>query len=48
MSFVESVSRKNRHLVTELADSQRAAEDLFAANVRLQVRRTALSGLPEG
>lgn len=39
MSFVEGVSRKNRHLVQELAESQRAAEDLFAANVRLQVRQ---------
>lgn len=36
-SFVESVTRKNRHLVQELAESQRSSEDLFAANVRLQV-----------
>ena len=42
MSFVESVTRKNRHLVTELAESQRAAEDLFASNVRLQGAQTAL------
>ncbi|PNW76473.1 hypothetical protein CHLRE_11g467620v5 [Chlamydomonas reinhardtii] len=44
MSFVESVTRKNRHLVTELAESQRAAEDLFASNVRLQGAQTALQG----
>ncbi|GFR45092.1 hypothetical protein Agub_g6468 [Astrephomene gubernaculifera] len=42
MSYVESVSRKNRHLVQELAESQRAAEDLFAANVRLQSSQTQL------
>ncbi|GLC35094.1 hypothetical protein PLESTM_000278900 [Pleodorina starrii] len=42
MSFVESVNRKNRHLVQELADSQRAAEDLFAANVRLQSAQSQL------
>ncbi|GIL42532.1 hypothetical protein Vafri_493 [Volvox africanus] len=42
MSFVESVGRKNRHLVQELAESQRAAEDLFAANVRLQSAQTQL------
>ncbi|KAG2439089.1 hypothetical protein HYH02_006614 [Chlamydomonas schloesseri] len=44
MSFVESVTRKNRHLVTELTESQRAAEDLFASNVRLQGAQTALQG----
>ncbi|KAG2488733.1 hypothetical protein HYH03_012732 [Edaphochlamys debaryana] len=42
MAFVESVNRKNRHLVQELADSQRSAEDLFAANVRLQSAQVQL------
>ncbi|PNW70065.1 hypothetical protein CHLRE_17g704200v5 [Chlamydomonas reinhardtii] len=44
MSFVESVTHKNRHLVTELAESQRAVEDLFASNVCLQGAQMALQG----
>ena len=49
MSFVESVTHKNRHLVTELAESQRAVEDLFASNVCLQGAQMALQvGWGEG